>query len=144
MEVCDEGQASVIVAHVTSAAIVTNANHSRMAFIYTAQCAESWPCPLGSQSDGCVRWKHPSQSLPVHDMEHSYLKKKKIPRGLSRKGELFICLYSLFYSARDWFQISSAIKSWAFMRGRTPEGRIQFSHIFEICFLMLLLHEMHI
>ncbi len=55
MEVCDEGQASVIVAHVTSAAIVTNANHSRMAFIYTAQCAESWPCPLGSQSDSGVR-----------------------------------------------------------------------------------------
>lgn len=55
MEVCDEGQASVIVAHVTSAAIVTNANYSRMAFTYTAQCAESWPCPLGSQSDGCVR-----------------------------------------------------------------------------------------
>ncbi len=92
MEVCDEGQASDIVAHVTSAAIVTNANHSRMAFIYTAQCAESWPCPLGSQSDGGVRWKHPSQSRPVHDMKHCFL----FPRGLSRR-ESCLSVYILFF-----------------------------------------------
>lgn len=55
MEVCVEGQASVIVAHVTSAVIVTTANHSRMAFISTARCTESWPCPFGGQSGGCVR-----------------------------------------------------------------------------------------
>ncbi len=57
------------------------------------------------------------------------------PEVLAEGRAVYLFIFSFFYSDRDWFQICCAIKSWAFMRGRTPEGCI-FSHILEICFFL--------